>query len=785
MRKRWLIFLIPWVLPALVVALQVRADGVDLRGPWQARWAGGEREVVLPAQFGRQGIKALELTLQRTVELPTVGPGAYLMVLGDLRSSVARVRVNGQVVGDLGAFESGDKADFNGLDAVQVPPGLLKPGPNELHLELRSTDAIYAGIMDRRLVLGPAASLAPWYLRTARLESWLRAAPLMVFGVLGVLLVVLAQLARETRQRTLTWRALAVVMSAAVYLVIQSGLGLTGVVSIPPRKALLFFTIVASVTVYYEFCLDYLKSMASKMVRLNRVVAAAAVVSGLVLLATNDDVYRVYVVWAFVLLAHLCVVGVQALRRRHNALTVLLVSTVFSFIGTGFADLLTDLGRWQLPRLFALSLSNAPTLLGAVVVGTFLALAEKNRLLTGSLRASNDELAQALVGAREATRVKSEFLANVSHELRTPLNSIINIPEGLLEEFESDAGGHTVFAGDASRTQRYLRTLHQSGLHLLGVVNQVLDFSKIEAGRLTLTLEDVPVRTLLDDVRGTLEPLATKRGISLEVAGELSGTLRADPVKAAQVLLNLGSNALKFSPDGARVEMRVERTATDLHFRVRDEGIGIAPENQGLIFEGFRQVEGGATRKFGGTGLGLAISRKLLELHGGTLTLQSEAGKGSTFIATFPLAPGSATSHQGRTVNEGRPCVVIIDDEPLVHETLRLALRTLPFELVAVVDPRRALDEIRRRRPRLVILDVMMPRLSGVTLLRELRNEPDLAQLPVLVLSAWSSNREVVEGLGARWLAKPWDNAELLSVATTMTSTSEPQPAGQPPRTSP
>jgi hypothetical protein len=202
-RSRWLIFFIPWLLPALVLALQVRVDGIDLRGPWQARWAGGEREIVLPTNFGRQGILERELSLQRTLELSTVEPGAYLLVLGDMRSSVGRLTVNGQVVGDLGAFESTDKADFNGLDAVQVPPGLLKPGRNQLHLELRSTNPRYAGILDRRLVLGPAASLTPWYLRTVRLESWLRAAPLMVFAALGFLLVVLAQLARETRQRRL------------------------------------------------------------------------------------------------------------------------------------------------------------------------------------------------------------------------------------------------------------------------------------------------------------------------------------------------------------------------------------------------------------------------------------------------------------------------------------------------------------------------------------------------------------------------------------------------------
>jgi signal transduction histidine kinase/CheY-like chemotaxis protein len=766
-RARWLVVLLPWLLPALVVSLQVRPEGVDLRGPWQAKWPGGEREVVLPAYFPRVGLAEPEFSLRRTVELPSVEPGAYLLVLGELRTALIRVRVNGQVVGDMGAFESAEKGDMGGLEAVQVPPGLLKAGSNVLELDVRPVDSWYAAVADGRLVLGPSASLAPWYLRTRPLETWLRSAPLMVLTLLALLLLVLAQLQQEKVLRQLTWRALALVMVVAPYSLAHSGLGLVGFVGPDLRASILFLASVFSVALFYEFSVAYFDAFASPLVRINRVVSVLVMVGGMS--PVGIIAYTFFSVWTFVLFVHMGVVAVRGLRRRADLLSVLLVSTMSSLMLSGMSDLLTDLGLWQLPRLFSLSLTNTPMLVGAIVVGSFLALAEKNRLLTGSLTESNEELAQALVEARAATRAKSEFLSNVSHELRTPLNSIINIPEGLLEDFETDDGGHTVFAGDPSRTQGYLRTLHKSGLHLLGVVNQVLDFSKIEAGRLTLTVEPVQVRVLLDDVRRTLEPLASKRGISLELAGELEGTFRADPVKAAQVLLNLGSNALKFSPDGAKVELRVERTATQLAFRVRDEGIGIAPEHQAMVFEGFRQVEGGATRKFGGTGLGLAISRKLLELHGGTLTLHSELGKGSTFIATFPLDLGSAATVEGRVVTEARACVLVVDDEPLVHETLRLALRALPFELVAVVDPRHALDEVRRRRPVLVILDVMMPRISGVSLLQQLRNEPELSQTPVLVLSAWPSNREVAEGLGARWVSKPWDNADLLAVVQSMT----------------
>jgi signal transduction histidine kinase/CheY-like chemotaxis protein len=764
---RWLVVLLPWLLPALVVSLQVRPDGIDLRGPWQARWPGGEREVVLPAYFERERIEAPEFSLRRTVELPTVALGAYLLVLGELRTALIRVQVNGQVVGDLGAFESAEKGDMGGLEAVQVPPGLLKTGSNVLELDVRSVNPWFSAVADRRLLLGPSASLASWYLRTTPLESWLRSAPLMVLALLALLLLVLSQLQQEKSLRQLTWRALVLVIAVAPYSLAQSGLGLVGLVDLEFRTLVLFVAVVVSVALFYEFTLAYFEAFSSPLVRINRVVSVLVLVGGLG--PINELAYLFYSAWTFVLFAHLGVVAVRGLRRRRDALSLLLVSTMGSLVFSGMSDLLTDLQLWQLPRLFSMSLTNAPMLVGAVVVGSFVALAEKNRLLTSSLRESNDELALALVEARAATRAKSEFLSSVSHELRTPLNSIINIPEGLLEDFETDDEGDTVFRGDASQTQHYLRSLHERGLHLLGVVTQVLDFSKIEAGRQTLTVEQVQVRTLMDDVSRTLEALATERGMSLVVSGDLEGTLRADPVKAAQVLLNLGSNALKFSPDGAKVELRVERTATQLSFYVRDEGIGIAPEHQAMVFEGFRQVEGGATRKFGGTGLGLAISRKLLELHGGTLTLHSELGKGSTFIATFPLELGSAATVEGMVVTEARPCVLVIDDEPLVHETLRLALRALPFELVAVVDPRHALDEVRRRRPQLVILDVMMPRISGVSLLQQLRNEPELSQIPVLVLSAWPSNREVAEGLGASWLSKPWDNAELLAVVTSMT----------------
>jgi signal transduction histidine kinase/CheY-like chemotaxis protein len=478
--------------------------------------------------------------------------------------------------------------------------------------------------------------------------------------------------------------------------------------------------------------------------------------------------YQVYSLWTLPLVVIMVRVVVRGLKRRADTLTLLLSSALFAFATTGILDMLTDMGLLHLPRLFALSITNAPMMAGTVVIGTFISMAQHNQVLTRSLARSNEELAVALADAREATRVKSEFLANVSHELRTPLNSIINIPEGLLEDFEAH-GDQTRYTGDAARTAKYLTTLHTSGVHLLGVVNQVLDFSKLEAGRMALQAERVMAGPLLDDVTRTLESLASRRGITLRTEGTLDTHFKADPVKVAQVLLNLGNNAVKFSPDGGTVTFKVAASQTGVSFRVSDQGIGIAPENLELIFEGFRQVEGGATRRFGGTGLGLAISRRLVGLHGGTLTVESTLGQGSTFVASFPLEPGPAVEVTPLHLPTPRASVLVIDDEPIVQETLRLSLRHLEVDVVPIEDPRQALEAARTRRPALLILDVMMPRISGLTLLRQLREDEALRTTPVLVLSAHPSNRELAVSLGARWLSKPWNPDQLVAQVRELT----------------
>jgi signal transduction histidine kinase len=295
--------------------------------------------------------------------------------------------------------------------------------------------------------------------------------------------------------------------------------------------------------------------------------------------------------------------------------------------------------------------------------------------------ATNEKLVAALATAKEAARLKGEFLATVSHELRTPLNAIINIPEGLMQHFreglllrcprcqaafelETPDGGAeprvcpechapgpmarlpaTHLELDPADVLRHLGTVQRSGKHLLSVVDDILDYSKLDAGRLQIVREWGSVATLFGDLTQIMSPVAGKRGVELAFASAADFSFYADPVRLSQIMLNLISNAVKFSPPGGRVEISAEADDKGATFRVRDFGVGISPENHHLIFEAFRQVDGTHTRAVGGTGLGLALTRRLVALHGGEIGVDSALGRGSTFSVRLPR--GAAPAPEG------------------------------------------------------------------------------------------------------------------------------------------
>jgi signal transduction histidine kinase len=251
-------------------------------------------------------------------------------------------------------------------------------------------------------------------------------------------------------------------------------------------------------------------------------------------------------------------------------------------------------------------------------------IAIENVRLFKELEVANREL-------ESASQHKSEFLANMSHELRTPLNAIIGFSEVLTERMFGDLN---------EKQEEYLRDISASGTHLLSLINDILDLSKIEAGRMELELTDFDLPTAIDNALILVRERAGRRGITLEHSvDERLGEIHGDERKVKQVLLNLLSNALKFTPEGGRVEVRAGMVDGMAEISVTDTGVGIAPEDQGAIFEEFRQV-GTAEKKAEGTGLGLTLCRKFVELHGGRIWVKSQVGAGSTFTFTLPVHRG-------------------------------------------------------------------------------------------------------------------------------------------------
>jgi len=230
-----------------------------------------------------------------------------------------------------------------------------------------------------------------------------------------------------------------------------------------------------------------------------------------------------------------------------------------------------------------------------------------------------------------ANRHKSEFLANMSHELRTPLNAIIGFSEVLQER---------LFGELNEKQAEYTSDILTSGQHLLSLINEILDLSKVEAGRMELELEPFDLPLAIDNARTFVRERAVKHGITLDVdVDDRLGEYVGDERKIKQILLNLLSNAVKFTPERGRISIGANKTDSGVEISVSDTGIGIAPEDQPKIFEEFRQVGSDSTHKTEGTGLGLTLAKKFVELHGGKIWVESEVGKGSTFIFTLPERP--------------------------------------------------------------------------------------------------------------------------------------------------
>ena len=313
--------------------------------------------------------------------------------------------------------------------------------------------------------------------------------------------------------------------------------------------------------------------------------------------------------------------------------------------------------------------------------------------------------------------------------------------------------------------------MNKSGQSLLSLINQILDLSKIEAGKMELSLERVELPVLISAVLDSISPLAQEKGLRIDTRFPPGlPAVEGDAARLKQILINLLSNAVKFT-DRGRIEVIAQPSGRMVRIAVKDTGIGISREAQKLIFDEFVQGDGSSTRRHGGTGLGLSIVRKLVEMHGGAITVISEPGMGSTFTFTVPAwatGQGTATPLQPRPLrrpNQGLPgtAILVVDDDPSVRQLISRHLEQEGWKTVQASNATDALQLARESRPMLITLDIMMPDASGWWVLEKLKEDPQTAGIPVLVVTIVEDQR-LVFALGASdYLGKPYDRGALIA----------------------
>ncbi len=402
---------------------------------------------------------------------------------------------------------------------------------------------------------------------------------------------------------------------------------------------------------------------------------------------------------------------------------------------------------------------------------------------TDELRVANEELFKkkqelelANMELLEANKMKSQFLANVSHELRTPLNSIIGFSELLQEK---------TFGELNERQFQYVEYVHSSGSHLLQLINNILDLSRIEAGRMEFNTEDFPITEVLGEVLGIMRPLAHKRKITVESKTvPASPKLRADKAKFKQVMMNLLSNAIKFNVEGGKVTvdweiaeepdgMKMKRFVV---FRIADTGIGIKEEDKSRLFQEFEQIDSSITREYGGTGLGLVITKRLVELHRGSIWVESVYDKGSVFYVKLPqgtdeidlpvfanpvYVPPSLPHEPG---HDARRLVLISSESVDINHLLEIYLAGLPYDVFTASDGFDLLRKAQEQKPFVIIMGIAIPKKDGWEVLKDLKSDPETSDIPVVIISS-TDNKELGYAFGAiEYLEKPINKESLLNV---------------------
>ncbi|GAB4486407.1 MAG: hypothetical protein OHK006_14240 [Thermodesulfovibrionales bacterium] len=404
-------------------------------------------------------------------------------------------------------------------------------------------------------------------------------------------------------------------------------------------------------------------------------------------------------------------------------------------------------------------------------------LEELNANLEKKILQRTEEFEKSNRELERVNQVKGRFIANISHELRTPLNSILGFSSVLLEK---------TFGGLTDHQERYVRNIHAAGKHLLELINNVLDMAKIEAGKHEMIYETFRVYDLIEEVLNIMKSFADSKAIEMNVRiDEHVDLITADRIKVKQILYNLLSNAIKFTPEAGKVGVMVSpgRSAAaaagagseegeHLKFSVWDTGVGIAEADRERIFDEFEQVDSTLAREYGGAGLGLALSKKLVELHGGEISVDSTLGQGSIFSFTIPVTTPveEVTPDEPEALGlafpwakEEAPLILVVEDDVTTSELLTLHLTQAGYKVSHAFNGVEALEKAREARPFAIMLDVMLPKKDGWEVLQELKADPETSDIPVIIHSI-VDNKDLAFALGATdYLMKPLDKQDLMA----------------------
>lgn len=392
-------------------------------------------------------------------------------------------------------------------------------------------------------------------------------------------------------------------------------------------------------------------------------------------------------------------------------------------------------------------------------------MAEELTLKTDLITRKNKEL-------ERASKLKSQFLANMSHELRTPLNAVIGFSEVLLDQ---------VFGPLTEKQQKYIENILESGSHLLLLINDILDLSKVESGKMDLYLERIDISNLTKSSLMMIREKTMKHQIEIviDTDDEIKPFL-ADERKVKQMLFNLLSNAAKFTPDKGRITIRTRQKDDVVLVEVEDTGIGISEDKKNYIFEEFRQADGSTARKYGGTGLGLSLVKKLVELHGGRVIVESELDKGSRFTLEFPyrtedikhpeqqqkiastsvVSPAQKPMLPSLSVDNNR--ILIIEDDPSSRQLIRDYLQKEGYEIHELSSGTHAIEKMKELCPAIVILDIMLPGKDGWQILEEYKHSPELQDMKIIISSIVDDFQRGFFCGAADYVQKPLNPVDLL-----------------------